>query len=129
MATDFGTDINGTPDLDPAFSRVTGATCLGQALSRRLETPRGGLWYDPDYGEDVRDRLNDAVGMTTRHALESAVEAECEKDKRVRRASATATFDQASYTLSLAISVETAAGPFTFLMKADSLTVQLLKTL
>lgn len=130
MPTDFGTDINGTSDLDPACGTVSGTAALGQALARRLETPRGALWYDADYGTDVRGRLNDALrGGSALHALQADIEAECEKDKRVRRASATLIFTASSSALSVTIRCELASGPFTFVLSADALTVALLKTL
>lgn len=128
MSVDFGTDLSFFPDLDPGFGVVSGADCLGQALARRLETPRGGLWYDADYGTDIRDRLNDAATQAGWHALQSDIEGECEKDERVRHASATVTLDTASSTLTVSISCDTADGPFVFVLSADALSVQFLET-
>src|SRR5690349_16156686 len=101
MATDFGSDISGFPDLDPTFSLVSGTTALAQAIARRLESPRGSLWYAPDYGTDVRGRLNDAFTASGLHALQSDIEAECEKDERIRHASATVTLDSRRSTMTI----------------------------
>jgi hypothetical protein len=60
MATDFGTDISCYPDLDGSFGLVSGFTLIAQDLARRLETPRGGLFYDSNYGTDVRGWVNAA---------------------------------------------------------------------
>ena len=68
MTVDLGTDIS-TPaalDIDPSFATVSGATCLAQALARRLVTPRGTLLDDAGYGTDLRSYLNDSRTATTR---------------------------------------------------------------
>jgi len=127
MPTDFGTDISSVPDLDDRFALVSGAAALGQALARRLETPRGGLWYAPNYGTDIRGRLNDTLTQAELAALPGEIEAECEKDERVRRASAQVQFVPQTSTLTVAISVETALGPFRLVLAATALTVELLQ--
>jgi hypothetical protein len=59
MATDYGTDISCYPDIDASFGVVSGFTLI-EDLARRLETPRGGLFYDSNYGTDVRGWVNAA---------------------------------------------------------------------
>ena len=41
-------------DIDAGGAYVSGVAALTQALLRRLTTPRGGLFYDPNYGTDIR---------------------------------------------------------------------------
>jgi len=126
MAVDFGSDIGFLNDLDPNFGLVSGTTNLGQALAHRLETPRGGLFYDPNYGTDIRSYLNEAIGPKTLPQLASDVQAECLKDERVLSCTCGVQFISASKSLKLSINVATAAGPFTFILAVTSVTVTLL---
>lgn len=80
----FGTDIVLLPDLDPTFQLESGSAVVASALLRRLQTPRGGLFYDPEYGYDLRDRLNDS--SANGFSIQSDVEDEIEKDSRVSNA-------------------------------------------
>ena len=47
--------------LNQEMTLVGGLLNLGQALAHRLETPRGGLFYDGDYGTDLRAYCNDTM--------------------------------------------------------------------
>jgi phage baseplate assembly protein W len=53
----LGIDISATAELNAAFSLVSGRRALAEACIRRLTTPRGGLFYAPNYGTDVREML------------------------------------------------------------------------
>lgn len=112
-ATDiFGVDIDCTTDHGFVFGLTAGFTTLGNALIRRLITPRGGLWYDPDYGFDVRSYLNVALTRSKMGELIQGIEAECRKDDRVRDASAVATaVGFPDVDLRIVLQVTTAAGP------------------
>lgn len=126
MATDFGTDISCYPDLDPLGTLVSGNTALAQAIARRLTTPRGGLFYDTNYGTDLRLYLNEGMTNETQSRIKAAIESECRKDERVSSASAEVTFNFATQTLSVSISLVTASGPFTLTLDVTQLTVSLL---
>src|SRR4051812_20722035 len=54
----LGTDIKGIFDTGSMLSLATGLENVGNAMCRRLITPRGALFYDPEYGFDVRSFLN-----------------------------------------------------------------------
>ena len=127
MATDFGTDISLYPDLDASFSTVTGFTLIGQDLARRLETPLGGLFYDSNYGYDVREMVNDASTQANVLKRQSGIERECKKDERILNARATVTFSPATQTAAVKILIDTALGPFTMILAVTQLTVALLK--
>jgi hypothetical protein len=92
-----------------------------EAILRRLQTPRGGLWYDRDYGADVRQFLN---GSRSKFAVAAVVEAEALKDERVEEASADVTFTDT--TLEIVLRIVTAAGPFDLTIGVSDLTVALL---
>lgn len=123
----FGTDISGVTDLDKGFSLVSGPRCLAQAIARRLTTRRGGLFYAPDYGLDVRDMIEERQTAATIAQWQQAIANECEKDERVERATATVTLNTATNTAAITVRIETAAGPFRLTLAVTSLTVELLE--
>lgn len=123
---DFGVDISFLSDLDPNFTLVSGFACLGQDLAHRFETPRGGLFYDGNYGTDIRGRLNEALSPKGQTKLASDIQAECMKDERVLACTARVQLATATSTLTVTISVNTAAGPFQFILGVTSVSVTLL---
>lgn len=116
MTTDFGTDLSWTTDVDPLHRMATGTLLVSQAIFRRLNTPRGALLDDPEYGYDLVGQLS--VGQTQKQIgrVQSEVRAECLKDERVD--SVDVVFTQVnngngpSSVWNVAISGTTAAGPF-----------------
>lgn len=126
MATDFGTDISCYPDLDPLGTLVSGNTALAQAIARRLITPRGGLFYDTNYGTDLRLYLNEGMTNEAQSRIKAAIEAECSKDERVSSVTADVTFNAPAKSLAISISLVGGNGPFSLTLAVTSLTVSLL---
>lgn len=142
MTIDYGTDISTTfvtetiefPDgsvrtqqtFDAAdmFAEVSGRALLIEALIRRLVTRRGSLMGDPDYGTDVRAYVNKASTAAGAAALAAGISAELAKDERVKSASATSTF--VNNTLTVAISLVDAAGPFKLTLAVSDVSLKLL---
>lgn len=128
MATDYGTDVYAVTDLDPAFGLVSGVTGLAQALARRLITPRGLLGDDPNYGSDLRDRLQDGLDAGGVSGVKQAVEAECAKDERVASARADVSFSSTTNTLSIKVAVEPVEGrTFVLVLAVTTVTMALLQ--
>ena len=126
MTVDFGTDI-ATPDasdLDPYFTEVSGWRGLGQALARRLTTPRGSLLDDLSYGYDLRSRLNDSLSTADLAALGAVVKRELEGDERVETASVAVTLTNGA--LRVAARITTAAGPFRLVLAVGAITTEIL---
>lgn len=123
--TNFGTDLSCIDDLTDAMLETSGRILLGQAIARRLITPRGGLIDDPNYGFDVRDYLNDDIGPGDLARLQAGVNAEAVKDERVIRCTSKATF--ASGVLVLDLALVDSDGPFKLVLAVSDVTVQLLK--
>lgn len=122
---DFGTDLSALPDL--SFDLKSGRDNLAEALARRLITPPGGLFYDPTYGLDLREYLNDAITDEVRYEIETLVAAECEKDERILAAEATLIDTGTPRMLQLAIALETAEGPFRLILVVDAVSVEVLR--
>jgi phage baseplate assembly protein W len=123
---DLGQDFAFLSTLDPNFNLIGGTANLGQALAHRLETPRGGLFYDPNYGTDIRDWLNDAMTPRRLAQAAAAIQSECMKDERVLSCTASVQFVFATTTLNVVLNVSTAAGPFQYILAVTSVSVSLL---
>jgi hypothetical protein len=128
MATvDFGTDIACVTDVGPKFSFVSGMVNLGNALCRRLITQRGTLLYDLNYGTDIRARLNSGNLPSNITSLQADIENECEKDPRIDSCTAVVAFNQAAQNAIITLAGVGGQGPFTLVLLASQLTVQLLQ--
>ena len=120
----LGTDLAALPAFDGQRLRREGEN-LAEALARRLITPRGGLFYDPDYGTDLRVYLGEPITDALIYEIERVAALEAEKDPRVE--AATATITRAGVDgLRLRLDVTTAEEPFRFVLRVDALTVEVL---
>lgn len=129
MATeqpDFGVDIDCASDIGATLSVASGYRNLGNALARRYMTPRGDLFYDQDYGLDLREWINEGLTDSGISELVDLIEAEARKDDRVLDLSADVTFDRSTSKLTVAMDIETAEGPYRMILGVDEVTVQLL---
>lgn len=89
--TDYGQDFSLATDLDTTLGVSTGRLVVVEAIGRRLQTPRGRLIGDADYGFDLAGYLNDDVTPSVIAWIQSQIEAEALKDERVVMADATVT--------------------------------------
>jgi phage baseplate assembly protein W len=124
---DFGQDINCLAGLDPRLRLVGGLENLGQALVARLSTPRGGLFYDPNYGTDLRAYVNESTSSAMLARARADVQAECAKDERVATCTASTSFDAAALTLLVRVDVQTGAGPFRLVLAVTATSVEILR--
>ena len=126
MAADLGSDFSFLNDLDPNLSVISGRTCLAQALVRRLSTKRGGLWYDENYGTDLREFLNSSAGV---NVIAQAAENECRKDERVADVEALVEYLADSQTIQVKLRIwdDTDSDSFVLTLAVGSLTVELLE--
>jgi len=87
----YGSDISCDQDVDPNVEEVEANTTLAmaQAIVRRLDTPRGSLPDDQDYGIDVRSKLNKGMTDADVRALAGQIRSEILKDDRVDLVSVT----------------------------------------
>ena len=128
--TDFGMDVWCVEDLDPAARDLDASrTLVGQALARRLLTPRGGLLGSPDYGYDVASWLCRAVDARALRQISAECRAEVMKDERVLGATVDVSTLGApgSLKLTLRINVETAEDAFSYVLTVDGVTVEFLE--
>jgi hypothetical protein len=122
MVADLGIDLAGVDDLTPDLAIVGGRRALIQSIARRLITPRGGLFYDPSYGFDLRQFLSGVTSAPS--AIAAGVVAEAEKDARVEQATAVVTFT--GDTLTVRLSIADGGGPFPLTLSVSKVTVTIL---
>jgi hypothetical protein len=132
--TTFGSDFAGISDLDAGWSFLENSpvtpnaetTAFIQAIARRFTTPLGGLFYDANYGCDIRNFLSSGISGS---AAQAAIQAEARKDERVQNA--TAEIDASGppnaqvWTILISILANSGA-TFQFTLSVDAVTVDLL---
>jgi hypothetical protein len=121
---DLGHDLSCVSDLDPSMREVQGRIALAQACARRLQTPRGRLIDDPDYGYDLTDEIGDDLSPSDIARIASSVDAEMLKDERVLASSTVVTF--LNQILIVTVSLTDGAGPFLLVLQVSAVSVQLL---
>jgi len=119
-----GHDLFCITDMDPGAIEVDGRVTLAQALVRRLQTPRGGLIDDPNYGFDVTQFINDDITQATITRMQGQITAEMLKDERVISAVTTVVFSGGM--LIITISITDGVGPFPLVLAVSAVTVQIL---
>lgn len=93
----YGTDMSAVLDLDEDMADVSPSATLAiaEALMRRLVTPNGTLFDDPDYGEDIRGYLNRGCTAQDLRDMEGKIRNEVTKDDRVDEATVRVTLQSA----------------------------------
>lgn len=124
---DLGTDIYCIDDIDPAFALVDGSRALAQCIARRLATPRGGLFYDVDYGFDLTAFLNADIDDRTIFQIAVGVENEARKDERVGQCEALVTYDAPNETLKVVLVGAASTGPFQLVLSVSKVSVEVLR--
>lgn len=111
-ADQYGVDLNCLNGHGLAWGLASGSRNVANAIGRRLITPRGGLFYDPDYGFDTREYLGVALTRGKLAELIQGVESEGLKDVRVQAVVASVKVTgNPSVALDLSLSVTLADGP------------------
>lgn len=122
--TDYGTDLSCVSDMDPNGLEVSGRLMLGQAIARRLYTPRGRLLEDANYGFDLRAFIDADVAPVDLAQIKSGIETECTKDERIL--SATATLQFITGVLIVTIALQDGLGPFPLVLSVNNVTATIL---
>lgn len=124
ITTDYGKDTR----IGKVVGTSSGLRNLIEALSRRLSTAKGSLFYDPEYGEDLRLYLNQEMTADVLDAIKVAIEQQLERDERVQEARCKVVFNSQAFSLKINITVTPFIGKtFTLVLSVDKLSVQLLE--
>lgn len=123
---DFGTAISCVGDIASDGRMVTGFAVVGEAIARRWSTPRGRLIAYSNYGFDLTQYVNADMSARDIASLRAAAAAEAEKEETVEKCSVSAELDTLTGILTLTAKVDTAEGPFTLVVAASDVTLDLL---
>lgn len=109
----YGTDLDWLDDMNPTGQLVEGFTLLGQAVYRRLITPRGSVLDSPDDGLALEEFLHAPLTEAALAAIPGQVRQEILKDERIVGAEIDITADLFSVPrgFSLAIRCTPSEGP------------------
>ena len=118
---DFGSDLAGVDDIDPALSTVTGRRALAEAVARRHGTPEGSQPGDPAYGYDLTRLIGSSESPSV---IQSKSRAQCLMEQGVTAARVTVL--RVAETIELSIALETQTGPLRLVLSADQVTVAIL---
>lgn len=90
----YGIDLACVSDLTPTMDEVDPMTerAIGEAQARRLQTARGQLVYDQNYGTDVRGMLNRGYTDADLATLDTQIQNELAKDDRITNCEVTIDF-------------------------------------
>ena len=116
----LGSDFAGGADLDPALSEQTGRRALGDAIVRRLTTPRGGYPDFPSYGFDVATVIGRSLEP---NVIAQRVLEQVRAEEEVEQAAMDVTVSADGTTVQLDIRVVDGAGPFELTISVDDLGV------
>lgn len=119
----YGTDISCTTDLDERMSEVDPAStrAIAEALVRRLDTSRGALIDDPDYGLDLKIYCNRGVTADDLLALAERVRLEVTQDDRVSSAAVSVTGDGSALAVEIRVTPDDPeTGEFSFTLAITS---------
>jgi hypothetical protein len=122
----YGTDIS-ILNGDLAFVTQTGLQNLSNAILRRWQTPRGGLFYDPNYGTDLRDWVNAKLDPADQARLGGLAEDEAEKDERITQATVTTNFTILTNGFQISAAFLSSLGPFSLIANVSQMGIQLLR--
>lgn len=128
MADFYGSDFAGADDIDEELSVREGEAeelyALAESVARRLSTPRGGLWFAPNEGFDIRTLVGSTEDVDQ---ASDKIESECRKEERVRKAKCEITVvDRESWQVKLTCTPKVGT-TFALTLSVSRVTVQLLK--
>jgi phage baseplate assembly protein W len=132
--TDLGIDVSTDGfDVDEDLSLTSGRDLLVQDMLARLDTPRGALFYDDNYGYDLSQHVGEALGPADLYRIEVSVVAELLKDPRVEGCVAKASLapissSSATQWLRVTITIDDGDGPFDLVVDASKTSVELVTT-
>lgn len=130
MATDFGRDISCTDSLRTG-RYVTGTRLVGEAIFRRLTTPRGTLRggeAEANYGLDLVGILGTRTSPDFIATLPDRIRNEVTKDERVDDVDVeiVETGNAVVSALEITLRVQTSSAPFSLVLGVSSVTAELL---
>jgi hypothetical protein len=128
--TDFGTDLAAATSLSTTrVLRGDDPEIVENASIRRLTTKKGTLRFHRNYGRDICDMLGAGVTPDQLPRYESEINEQIAEDPRVLSVGTTLTESKnpdGTSVINIAVSGDSAFGPFGFVMTVDKVSLALL---
>lgn len=124
--TDYGTTFSALPGQPPdeLFRPITGRRVLAESIARQLTCPPGGLFWAPEKGIDLRAYLRSRLDDSALSVIRGRILATLQLDERVIDARASVTFRRTDNALVISLAIESAEGPFSFVLDVASARVE-----
>ena len=124
--TDYGTTFAALPGQPPdeMFRPISGRRVLAESIARQLTCPPGGLFWAPDKGIDLRAYLRARLDSSALTQIRARILATLQLDERIVDAEATVTFRSSDRVLSIKLAIESAEGPFSFVLDVATARVE-----
>jgi hypothetical protein len=128
----FGSDIarlftaTGVGDMTPAAAEVSGPDVVVQRVLARITTRKGTVIDCPNDCLDIRDFLRAGNDPQTLAGFQGQLQAEIIKEECVTKVVVAVQYNLQTAQMSISISCQTAAGPFTLTLGVSNLTITLL---
>lgn len=124
----YGSDITGALDLDSDMAErpERDPLLITEALARRLDTPRGSLPDDLDYGLDLKGHCNRGITSAEVNSLAGRIRGEVTKDDRVGDATVRVVPGSNGESLSITVNIsptDPSLAPFRFTLAVTDATV------
>lgn len=122
----FGTDTSTFPDFDGTGRTISGVRVVAECLLRRFTTRRGTLFYDPDFGLDLRDLLNEDLDASDLRRFTALAKLEAEKDERVVEAAVSLSLSGSTLKIQISGELSTREA-FDFVLAIDKVSAEVLR--
>ncbi|MFO0559072.1 MAG: hypothetical protein U0269_13740 [Polyangiales bacterium] len=121
-STNYGVGLFALPGQPPdeLFAPVTGRKLFIDSIARRLTCPPGGLFWAPTQGIDLRAYLRSRVDAQQLTSIRQRTLAALFDDERVIDAECVVTYSNNNQSLRVALSIESAQGPFAFVLDVSA---------
>lgn len=134
MTSVWGLDVStfagpgGAVDCDPLGAVLSTERAVLEVCARRLMSPAGSVPGCPDMGYDLIGKIGARMTLTARERMRYDIEAELEKDERVRSARVAdfAAVAGATGVYRIRIAVQLATGTFSLVLKVSQVTIEIL---
>jgi len=118
---------DGATPVTAAIAMASGLTLLGQDIAARLETPRGSIWYAPNYGRDLRRHIGRPRVDGVLWEVQAEAQSEVLADDRIDECSVTAEWTGTDGMQVTVRAVASTAESFALTLSVSDLTVDILE--
>lgn len=105
---------------DELFAPVRGRKLFIDSIARSLSCPPGGLFWAPSRGIDLRSFLRTRIDAQQLTVIRQRTLATLLDDERIIDADCVVSFSESARSLRVALSIESAQGPFSFVLEVSS---------